>query len=264
MQPRAAVVRALLRKRGDPGLGVVDAGFILVRVDLARPVRQAQIQLRIVVKVKCLRQHVHEGGQRSAADRRAAALIVDVQSALGDADDGEFPPGELPQRIVVILLREHDLLPEILFRVQHPVGQTLVRRLRQPSGLQARQVERLGQRQKFARPRRAARRAGQCVGALCALARGDAAVGGDFGRVGLVKANGAHEAEIVHLLCLGVGVQRAHHGRLRQPQAAEKAHAQRHDGRDGRETGPNSCGSPAASAPMPLTTRSARRASDVH
>ena len=206
--------------------------LVFVRVDLARPVRQAQIQLRIIVKVKCLRQHVHEGGQRSAADRRAAALIVDVQSALGDADDGEFPPGELPQRIVVILLREHDLLPEILFRVQHPVGQTLVRRLRQPPGLQARQVERLGQRQKFARPRRAARRAGQRVGALCALARGDAAVGGDFGRVGLVKANGAHEAEIVHLLRLGVGVQRAHHGCLRQPQAAEKADAKRNDRHD--------------------------------
>ena len=47
MQPRAAVVRALLRKRGDPGLGVVDVRLVFVRIDLARPVRQAQIQLRI-------------------------------------------------------------------------------------------------------------------------------------------------------------------------------------------------------------------------
>ena len=85
------------------------------------------------------------------------------------------------------------------------------------------------------RPRGAIRHNGERVGGLAALTE-DArhAVRKRCG-IRFLKADGAHEPEIVHALRVGVCIHGLDHGGLRQAQAAEKAHAERHNGSDGQK-----------------------------
>ena len=237
MEPAAARLSSAFCQLRDPGLRGVDAGGILVGIDLAPRPGQTQIKLRIVVQCKRLRQQIYERRERSAADGGAAALVIDVQNALCNAGDGEFPPGKAVQRVFAVFLRQNDRLAEILLGIQQPVGQTFVRRLRQPAAFEPRQVNLRRQGQKPARLRRAARDGSQRVRALFSLAGLHTCIGGEGLCVRLVKADGADEPEIVHPVRPGIVVQRMYHRGLCQPQAAEKAHAQRDNRRDCQKPG---------------------------
>ena len=70
------------------------------------------------------------------------------------------------------------------------------------------------------------------IGALFSFADRHTRIGGDFVCICLVKSEGTHQTEIVHLVLLGVFVQRMYHRGLCQPQAAEKADAERNDRHD--------------------------------
>ena len=134
-QPVSARLRERFGQRRDLRFGAVDARFIFVGIGLALPRLQAHVQLGLIVQIKHLRQDIYKTRQRAAADRGAAALIVGIQHALGDADDRKFPPCELLQRVIIVFLRDDDRGAEILFAVQHAVRQTFIRPLRQSARL---------------------------------------------------------------------------------------------------------------------------------
>ena len=60
MESAAARVGRAFGKLRDPGLRLVYAGGILVGIDLALPVSQPQIERRLIIQRKRLRQDVHE------------------------------------------------------------------------------------------------------------------------------------------------------------------------------------------------------------
>ena len=232
MEPAAARVGRVFCKLRDPGLRFVYAGGISLGINLALPVCQPQIKRRIIFQRKRFRQDIYERRERPAADGGAAAFVVDVQDALGDADNGKFPPGKAVQCVRVVLSGQDDRFAEILFGIQQTVGQTFVRRLRQSAAFEPRKVDLRGQGQKPARLCRTVCDGCERVRALFTLAGFHARVGGESFCVRLVKADGADEPEVVHPVRLGIVVQRMYHCRLCQPQAAEEAHAQRDDRRN--------------------------------
>ena len=74
----AAPISRALGKLRDPRLSSVNAGGIRIGIDLTLPVSQPQIERRLIIQRKRLRQNVHKRRKRSAADGGAAAFIIDV------------------------------------------------------------------------------------------------------------------------------------------------------------------------------------------
>ena len=142
---------------------------------------------------------------------------------------------ECIQCIFVVFLRDGECFAKHRLVVVPPVEHALIRGLRQTTGLHLQKIHLLWQAHAVHGHTQIV--AGRAYSVLpdCALGlrhTGFAAHGLD---VVLIKAHRAHQTVIIHILRIGIHVQCMYHCRLGQPEPAEKAHAQRHNGKNGEK-----------------------------
>ena len=224
-----------LRQRGHVRLGSVHGVVVCIGIYLALGLRKRQVDVRVVIQIVRLRQNAEKARQRAVAHGGAAALEVDIQRRIHKANDGERMRFERVQRILVVFLRDGERPAEHRRVVVPSIEHALVRRLRQTAGANVQQIHLLGHAHAaHGHARIVAGRAHHIPPDRALSLRHTGFTAHGF-NVAACKAHRAHQAVIIHILRVGIHVQRVHHRCFCQPESAEKAHAQRHNGKNGEK-----------------------------
>ena len=143
--------------------------------------------------------------------------------------DGKRMRFERIERIFVIFLRDGERLAQHRFIIPPGIEHTFIVRLRQPARLHVQQVHLLGHAHAAQGHARTLPDSAHHVGTDCAFGLCYTLRLPHSRNIVAGKAHRAQQAVVIHVLRLGIHIQRVDHRRLGQTQAAEQAHAQRHD-----------------------------------
>ena len=191
------------------------------------------MDLRIVVGIKCRFRNIKITADRAVAQRGVATGQIHIQRAAGIADNGVSMAGKHIQRIFLIGIRHRDHRAQHLITNSGTVQQTLVFRFRHSAAQKIGLADPLGQRMDLEY------HILLCVptpdiGIQChgAFRIHDALHLPDGFHIRLIPAVGAEQAQIKHILFIGILLSRSNHIRLGDPKTHKNGAAKGDDRHD--------------------------------